>query len=126
MGDDPPHRLGSGRVSTQGRVMDHGEAAPAAIGRVLGLTSAGNCDVGSMVQKYGGVCAEEAECSHAMHHDATDSVPLQGDGKEARDVGGKKVVGTGGPGPGGSKGGDSRRIEGRGRAGERGGGVAGN
>ena len=36
------------------------------------------------------------------------------------------MVGTGGPVPGGSKGGVSRRREGRGRAGERGGGVAGN
>ena len=43
-------------------------------------------------------------------------------------MGGKKVVGTGVPGPGGSKGSDdeSGRREGRGRARERGGGVAGN
>ena len=46
---------------------------------------------------------------------------------DARDVGGKKVLGTGGTGPGGIKGGggDRGRKEGRGIAGEIGCGVAG-
>ena len=39
-----------------------------------------------------------------MHCDATNSRTLQVDGEDVTDVGSKKVVGTEGPGTGGSKG----------------------
>ena len=124
MGDDPLHRTGPGGVPAQGRTTDHGEAAPAASGWELGLPSARDGNARGGIQRDGGLCAKEAEYGRAIHRDATDYGPLRGDGADARDVGGKKVVGTGGPGPGGSKGGGSRRREGRGKSGERGGGVA--
>ena len=46
-------------VPTQDHVMENGEAAPADIGRDLGLPSADDGDAGSGVRRYGGVCAEE-------------------------------------------------------------------
>ena len=128
MGDNYPHGQGLGGVPAQGHMADHGEASQAAIGRELVLTSYGDGDAGSGVRSDSGVCAEEEEYGRAIHHDTTDSRTLQGDGRDSRDGGVKKVMGTGGPGPGGSKGrnGGSGRREGRGRSGERGDRLEGN
>ena len=51
MGDDPPYRQVPGGVLTQGCEADHGRAYPAAIGQDLGLSSAGDGNSGSEVQR---------------------------------------------------------------------------
>ena len=86
------------------------------------MPSTGHSNAGIRIQRDGGVCSKEAEYFHAIHCDATGYGPLQGDGADARDVGSKKVVVTGGPGPGGRNvgvsggvGGRIRRGGGRGR-----------
>ena len=121
MGDEPRHGTGPGGVSTQVHVTENMEESQAAIVRELEITSARDENAGRRVQIYGRVCAEEVEYDCAIHHDATNYGPLRGYSTDDRDVGGNKVVGTGGPEPGSSEGGDdgSGRIEGMGRAGER-------
>ena len=56
------------------------------------------------------MCDEEAEYSLTVHLDAIDSGNMRGDVADARDVGGKKVVGEGGPGPGGIEVGDGDSV----------------
>ena len=79
---------------------DAREATPVAIGQDLGPPSDGDINEVSGVQRDGVLCDEQAEYSRAIHRDATDFGPLQGDGTNSWYVGGKKVVGTGGLGYG--------------------------
>ena len=80
---------GPGEVPTQGCAKYHWEATPAAIGRELGLLSAGDGNAGSRVQIDGGVCAEETEYGRVIHCNAKNYGPLRGDGTDAGDVVGK-------------------------------------
>ena len=98
-----------GGVPTKGRETDHGEIDISASGWDLVLTSAGYGNSGSRIRKYGRVCAKEAEYGYTIHHNVTNYGPLQGDGADARDVGKKKVMGTGGLKPCRSKDRDSGR-----------------
>ena len=72
-----------------------------ASGWKLGIPTLGGGDLVGGVGQGGGVCIEEAEYSRAVHYDATDYGPLQGNSAETRGVGRKNVVGSGGTGPGG-------------------------
>ena len=78
-----------GGVPTKGSKTDHGEIDIAASGWDLVLTSAGYSNAGSRIRKYGRVCAKEAEYGYTIHRDVTNYGPLQGDGADAREVGGK-------------------------------------
>ena len=105
MGDDPPHRLGPGGVTSQGRAPDYREKNTAASGLELVTPSAGDGNAGSRIQRDGGVCSKELEYGRYIHRDATNSIPLRGDGVDARYMDRKKMMEKGGPGPGRSKGG---------------------
>ena len=128
MGDDPLHGPGPGEVLTQGFTTDNREAAHVAILRETILPSSRDGDAGSGVQRDRVLYAEEAEYGSEIHCDTTNYGTLQEYGADNGDMGGKKVLGTGGPKPGGRKGSDGfRKIrEWRGRSCERGYGVAGN
>ena len=80
--------------------MDHGEASRVDIGWEVGLTYSGDGNAGNGFQRYGRVCAEEAEYSRAIHCNVTNYEPLRRDSKDYRGVGGNKVVVTGRPAPG--------------------------
>ena len=83
-----------------------------AIGRKVVQPSSGDGDTVNGFQRYGRVCAEEAEYGRAIHCNTTDSVILRRDGKDSGVVSGNKVVLTGGPGPGRIEAGDN--ISGKG------------
>ena len=73
------------------------------------------------------MCNKEEEYSRAVHCNAPDYGPLQGNIEDSGDVGREKVVGEGGIGPGGSVGSDrgTRRGGGGGRDGGRSRGISG-
>ena len=73
--------------------------------------STGDGDSGGRIQRDGGIFAKEEEYGCEIHHNTTNCRPLKGEYADDRDVGEKKVVGTGGPGTGGIKGGVSGRRE---------------
>ena len=128
VGDDPLHGLVPGGVPTQGISTDHWEAALGVIGRDLVISTSGDGDTGSGFLIDGCICAEGAECDCLIHFDATDSVHLQGNVADPRDLVHKNVVGAGGTGPDRSEGdgGGSRRGRWAGISGGVGGRVAGN
>ena len=70
------------------------------IGREVGLPSSVDAYAGNGFRRDGRVCPEEAEYGHAIHHNATDYVPVKRDSKDVEGVGVNKVVVTGRPGPG--------------------------
>ena len=61
MGDEPPHRLGPGGVTSQGCATDYWEKTTAEIGLELVIPYAGDDDAGSGIQRDGGVCSKEAD-----------------------------------------------------------------
>ena len=67
MGDEPPHRLGTGGVTSQSCATDYWETITAEIGLELVIPSAGDDDAGSGIQIDGGVCFKEAEYGYAIN-----------------------------------------------------------
>ena len=78
--------------SAQGGHVDYRKSDPAASRWKLVVPQIGGGYAGGGVGGGGGVCTEEAYYGRTVHCDATDSVPLQGIGAEARYVGYKKVL----------------------------------
>ena len=94
VGNNPRHGPGTGGVSTHSIQMYHWEEAPEVIGQELVVPNFGYGNALCGILRGRGICAEESEYSRAIHFDATNSRPLQGNGAYAGGVGRQKGGGN--------------------------------
>ena len=86
MGDYHLHWTGPGGCLTQGGHTDFWRATKDTGGWELGILAAGDGDAGGRIRGYGKVFSEEAEYGFAIHCETANSVHMQGDGTDAKDV----------------------------------------
>ena len=87
IGYDPPHGPGPGGVSSQSINTYHRNTTKSECRWELGIPAAGYDNAGGGVRGDGRVHYEEAEYSHTIHCNTTNSGPTRGDGADARGVG---------------------------------------
>ena len=92
---NPPHGMGPGKFSTQGRAADHGETAKETGGGELVISTACGSNVRGGLLGDRGLHTKEVEHGSAIYCNATNSVPLQEVSAEAGSLGFSEVVGTG-------------------------------